>query len=59
MNFSHFNHGGMIYDFIIEPECKKMNSSSGYQSPDTNMPAMQAVQQVREKSTFHFANHFE
>lgn len=30
-----------------EPDCKKMNTSSGYQSPNSNMPpAMQAVQQV-------------
>lgn len=35
-----------------EPECKKINS--GYQSPNSGMPAMQAVQQV--SSSFFFSS---
>lgn len=41
--------------WFSEPECKKMNNSgSGYQSPTSNMPAMQAVQQVKYKNTIFF-----
>lgn len=43
----------IISYFRAEPECKKMNSGSGYQSPNSNMPpAMQAVQQVSENKNY-------